>query len=961
MTYDNSWKKMKHKMEDFYEEIINFLPDPTFAIDSDGVVIAWNHEMESFSGVPAEDMIGKGNNEYSVWIFGKPRKILIDYVLNQDPEILQKTYPRIRMKGQKIISESTMTLSDGSRRYLWITASPILDSHGLVIGAIESIRDVTHQKKSQIKMIESKKYATEIINSLPDPTYAIDIDGHVTAWNHEMESFSGVPAEDMIGKGDNEYSIWMYGKPRKSLIDYVLHQDMETLKNNYPQVHIEGQKIISESTMTLSDGSLLYFLVTASPILDSCGSVIGAVESIRDITHQKKTQNSLIESKKYLSDIFNFLPDATFVIDLEEKVIMWNRAMENITGVLHEHMLGKGDYEYAIPFYGTRKPMLANLILMPDEEVEKRYEQIHREGDTLIAEVFIPTFGNDGAFLWAKASPLYDTEGKIIGAVESVRDITNRIHAELEIRKTVNRLEQIINFLPDATFVIDLEGKVISWNKAMEDMTGIFSFQILGKGDFEYAIPFYNTRRPMLANLILWPDKEEESRYRSLIRDGDALISDFFLSTFGKDGTYIWAKATPIYDKEGEFFGVIESIRDISKRKLAEIESEDARTKLAEIINFLPDATLVIDAKGVVKAWNHAMELLSGIPASYMLGKGEYEYAIPFYGEQRPILANFVFKPASELESEYSQITREGDTLVVDTFLPRCGTDGCFVWAKATPLYDIYGNITGAIETIRDITDRRKMEERLARSKAELDIAAEIQRSFLPDCIPVIQGFDIAARSTMAKEVGGDFFDVIPMEVTPLEKGLFGILIADVSGKGVPAALFMVLSRIVIRINASWYSEPSKVINSANNIIVQDSKAGMFVTLFYGILSEKTRTMTYVNAGHNPPVVYRTESDRFEELSLTGLAMGAIEGETYTQDTIKINPNDIVVLYTDGVTESVNLSHEMFGEERLKSIIRKNKSLSADDLLHKIFDGVQVFSESMPQFDDITILVIKGR
>lgn len=102
---------------------------------------------------------------------------------------------------------------------------------------------------------------------------------------------------------------------------------------------------------------------------------------------------------------------------------------------------------------------------------------------------------------------------------------------------------------------------------------------------------------------------------------------------------------------------------------------------------------------------------------------------------------------------------------------------------KTTPLYDPYGNITGAIETIRDITDRRKMEELLARSKAELEIAADIQRSFLPDSIPVIQGFDITAKSIMAKEVGGDFFDVIPMELTPLGKGMFGILILMFQGK----------------------------------------------------------------------------------------------------------------------------------------------------------------------------------
>ncbi len=527
-----------------------------------------------------------------------------------------------------------------------------------------------------------------------------------------------------------------------------------------------------------------------------------------------------VKMEGYCEEIINFLPDATFVIDLEGKVIAWNMEMENITRVPSSQIIGKGDYEYAIPFYGTRKPMLANLILMPDADVEKRYNSVIKDGDTLVVDIFIPGFGKNGTYFWAKASPLYDPGGNIVGAIETIRDITDRIFAEKEIKKTVQRLEQIINFLPDPTFVIDLEGKVIAWNRAMEDITGVPSSQVVGKGDYEYAIPFYGTRKPMLANLILMPDEEVDNRYNSVVRDGDTLVVDIFIPGFGKNGTYFWA--------------------------------------------------------------------------------------------------------------------------------------------KASPLYDSIGNITGAIETIRDITDRREMEELLARSKAELEIAADIQRSFLPDNIPVIQGFDVAATSVMAKEVGGDFFDVIPMDLVPMENGSFAILIADVSGKGIPAALFMALSRIVVRVNAIWHHEPAKVITDANNIIVQDSKAGMFVTLFYGILSEQSRTMTYVNAGHNPPLIYRTGCDVFEELTNTGIAIGVLEGENFSQKSVKIDPGDILVLYTDGITESFSSQNEMFGESRLKSIIRKNASLSAVEIQDKIFNEVQIFSESEPQFDDITLLVIKA-
>jgi PAS domain S-box-containing protein len=673
-------------------------------------------------------------------------------------------------------------------------------------------------------------------------------------------------------------------------------------------------------------------------------------------------RSSIMRSREgtFHGEIIDFLPDATFVIDLEGRVIAWNRAMEELTGVPATSMLGKGDYEYALPFYGERKPMLANLIFMPEAEIERRYDTIEKIGDTLVVDIFIPTFRDGGVYFWAKASPLFDSHGKISGAIETIRDITDRKRSEQEMERTRRRMAEIIDFLPDATFVIDLEGRVIAWNRAMEELTGVPATSMLGKGDYEYSLPFYGERKPMLANLIFMPEAEIERRYDTIEKIGDTLVVDIFIPTFRDGGVYFWAKASPLYDPHGNISGAIETIRDISGRKRAEQEITRSRQSLEEIISFLPDATFVINRDGVVITWNRAMEELTGVSAQYMVGKGDYEYALPFYGERQPLLANLILMPEAEVESRYTHVEREGDTLVVDTFIPKLGVSGRYFWAKASPLYDPHGNITGAIETIRDITDRREMEGRLARSKAELQIAAEIQQSFLPEIIPQITGFDISARSVMAKEVGGDFFDVIPFEIIPLEKGTLGILIADVSGKGVPAALFMALSRIVVRVNALWHRDPARAIYDANNVISQDSKAGMFVTLFYGILSEKHRTLTYVNAGHNPPVVFRSRDGSLEELMPTGIVLGAVEHREYYSRTLDIGPDDLIVMYTDGITESINAREEMFGEERLYEIIRKSARLPSHEILAKILVAVQQFTGDVPQFDDITLMVIKG-
>jgi sigma-B regulation protein RsbU (phosphoserine phosphatase) len=264
------------------------------------------------------------------------------------------------------------------------------------------------------------------------------------------------------------------------------------------------------------------------------------------------------------------------------------------------------------------------------------------------------------------------------------------------------------------------------------------------------------------------------------------------------------------------------------------------------------------------------------------------------------------------------------------------------------------------------VNERRVQRERdnlvreMERKNTELAIAADIQRSFLPETIAPVKGFDIAAKSVMAKEVGGDFFDVIPFEVVRLRRGSVGVLIADVSGKGIPAALFMALSRIVIRVNAIWHPEPADAIRDANNIIANDSRAGMFVTVFYGILNEENKTLTYVNAGHNPPLLLRATGGSLEELGATGMAIGAMEDVAFTSRVVQIGTGDTVVLYTDGVTEAVNGAEEMFGEDRLKRVITGTAGKPAAGILAAILDEITAFSLGQPQADDITLMIIRG-
>jgi sigma-B regulation protein RsbU (phosphoserine phosphatase) len=246
--------------------------------------------------------------------------------------------------------------------------------------------------------------------------------------------------------------------------------------------------------------------------------------------------------------------------------------------------------------------------------------------------------------------------------------------------------------------------------------------------------------------------------------------------------------------------------------------------------------------------------------------------------------------------------------------------------------------------------DRYRRE--LERQTYEMEIAGGIQRSFLPESPPKIEGVELAALNSPAKEVGGDFYDFIPI---PTDK--WGLVIADVSGKGVPAALFMALSRTLVRANVTGNHTASEAIRGANDLIAEDDRSSMFVTLFYGVLDPRGRTLTYVNAGHNPPLMLRR--DNIIMLEAKGIALGVMPNIELEEKEISLRDGDIVVLYTDGVTEAINNREEQFGQERLIRLIEEGCNLPAQELIKRIQQEITAFSQGQPQFDDITLMVLK--
>ncbi len=238
------------------------------------------------------------------------------------------------------------------------------------------------------------------------------------------------------------------------------------------------------------------------------------------------------------------------------------------------------------------------------------------------------------------------------------------------------------------------------------------------------------------------------------------------------------------------------------------------------------------------------------------------------------------------------------------------------------------------------------------RIERELAMAGEVQSALLPADKPILNGIDIKAKIVPCSQLSGDLYDFVE-----LGDQRIGIVIADVSGKGTPGALLMATTHANIHAISEDTSSVSDIINKTNKYLCEYTRSTEFITLFYGILNAKELTFIYSNAGHNPPIIFREGLGVFLENG--GIPLGIIEDTSYSEDQIQLISGDIIVLYTDGVTEATNENKEIFGVNRLMRVVQKNIDLSSSALVDKIYDEIINFIDGSPLNDDLTIMVIK--
>ncbi|MBN1235147.1 MAG: PAS domain S-box protein [Methanotrichaceae archaeon] len=461
-------KIMLEELEDRSRNITSIIENAPLAIaiiEKDGTFSSINPKFVELFGYDLEEI--SCGREWFKRAFPDPnyRSAAIAAWINDKEEI---------GAGAKRCRTFAVTSKDGTERTIRFAA--VQQENGANQLVCEEIKDSFGCGEVQNL---TRRQLIDIIDFLPDATFVIDKNRKVIAWNRAIEEMTAIKKQDIIGKGDYAYGVPFYGVPRPILIDQI-YGDSPDIPSQYRYVEKKGDTLYAESAAPfLLAGQRTYVWSTASPLRDDEGELIGAIESIRDITERREADDALRDSERRLADIIDFLPDATFVIDRLGTVIAWNRAMEGMTGIKAKEMLGKGNYVYALPFYGKHRPMLADLVLennkqSPDEcdewgrkdwTIDELYDNLVRQEDgSLYGEAFIPNMKGGEVFLQGSATALYDSEGNVTGAIESVRNITENMRAQIELKKSEAKNRSLLDAIPDMMFLIAEDGIFLDYS-----------------------------------------------------------------------------------------------------------------------------------------------------------------------------------------------------------------------------------------------------------------------------------------------------------------------------------------------------------------------------------------------------------------------------------------------------------------------------------------------------------------
>jgi len=355
----------------------------------------------------------------------------IEFYAPEFRPLIEKAVRRAISHGEAFDLKLQFITAKGNLRWVHAVGNAHHEN-GKIVRVSGTFQDITEQKSAEDALRESEERFRTIFEKSPISIELYDAEGRLLHVNRACLNIFGISEAESL-RNLNLFENPNFKRPES---DQVMKGESVRLEIPY-----DFEQVRKIKWFTTSKSGIMYADALITPLRNEQKRIFGYMVQIQDITERKLAEMTLRKNERLMSDIINFLPDATFVIDKKGKVLAWNNSLETMTGIKAEEILGKGDYEYAMPFYGKRRQILIDLVLQPKEDIEKTYCQIQRAGDKMTAEHYYPNLQGKQTWLFGNASVLRNSEGDIIGAIESVRDITDKKNAEIELKKAKEAAE----------------------------------------------------------------------------------------------------------------------------------------------------------------------------------------------------------------------------------------------------------------------------------------------------------------------------------------------------------------------------------------------------------------------------------------------------------------------------------------------------------------------------------------
>lgn len=516
-------------------------------------------------------------------------------------------------------------------------------------------------------------------------------------WKDSPEELSKIAETQQFGKGP-----WNWSGLEKMVGAQVLDSSGEFyIIEEVGLGNLPGWRIVDLYSFRAVYGKIVDPLVgkTGLVALMLCFFVGGAVICLyfmaqKDIRSRKQAEETMKESERRSAQIIEFLPDATMVIDVQGKLIAWNQAIENLTGIKASSMLGKGDYEYALPFYGQRRPVMLDLVIKQEQETLSKYVYFRREGDRLVSETYMPDFcGRGPTWLWNVAAPLYDQDGRVDGAIEAIRDITDHKHAEQQLKESEEKYRSLFENSIDGIFITELDGTLLDANQSFLDLFGYTKEEILGKSVIK-----------------MYVNPDDRYQFQQVI-EKDGYIKDYPLNLVKKDGTEIDCLLSATIRKaiDGRILGYRGIFRDVTERKRIEEALQQSEATLRTVLKSVPIGIGLVTNR--IFGWtNESLSEMTGYSAADFLGQG----------------TRMLYESDEEFDRigfEYGHV-KEGGAVSVETRF-KC-KDGTIIDVILSLSAIMPGDLsTGVVFSVIDITQRKlaevALEKRIVALTSPLD------------------------------------------------------------------------------------------------------------------------------------------------------------------------------------------------------------------------------------------------